>query len=398
MGETKLKPKHNQYKTNTKPNFDSRKESTKMNISSLKPIQIDTADALAKVEQATKNQSLRTSTPRTFDPNFPLFSFTTNDKHLVYIPNFFTEDEEGKKELITEKAYVHAIQKGRQFMQLRATHGLQGLEEYGISGNSPLNEATQTCWELYNLKYKAHAASQGIDPSDDKGEVLKPKRVELLGQRVVKDADLKIYFPIAVIETEKDPKTGINTFKPVPDTETGMPKFQLMWIEVSETQWNDKWVKVLDSLDDGDSLAGQLLSLNYKFTDNLSAEKNARRDSGKALTINIRPVNDDWKAFFAMVDEKAKDWTPAKARETIIAASLLSDEQQQAIVDDVMQDTLLELNSMKSMELGGGAPQQAIETNQGQTPADALSNFGGIQMEEETTTTTESTETLSFGK
>lgn len=367
-----------------------------MNISQLKPIQVSTPEAMQKIEKATQNQSLRTTTPRTYDPNFPLFSFTTNDKHLVYIPNFFTQDEDGNKELVTEKAYVHAIQKGRQFMQLRSTHGLQGLEEYGISGNSPLNEAVQACWELYNLKYKAHAQNQGIDPDDDKGEVLKPKRVELLGQRTVKDADLKIYFPIAVIETEKDSKTGLNTFKPVPDPTTGMPKYQLMWIEVSETQWNDKWVKVKDSLDDGESLAGQLLSLNYHFSENLSAEKNARRDSGKALTINIRPVNEDWKAFFSVVDEKAVDWTPAKARETIIAASLLSDEQQQAIVDDAMQDTLMELNTIKRMGLVGNEEQPAIgEPDNQQSPADALSNFGGLQ---EGTDTTESTKDLSFGK
>lgn len=353
-----------------------------MNISKIKPIKIESQEALEQVEKATKSQSLSTSVPRTFDANYPMFSFETNNKHLVYVPNFYTVDEEGKKHLVMESAYVHPVVNGRQFMYLRSTQGLQGLEEFGISGDSPLMQATQECWELYNLKYKQVAEAMGVDPANDTGEVLKPKRIELLNQRVVKDPVLHHYFPIVVFETEKDPKTGLNTFKFVVDQKTKVPKFKICWMDVSESQWKEKWSKVLDSLDDGETIAGQLLSLNYNFTTDISKEKNPRRDSGRALNINVRPVNDNLKSFFAELDKLAKDWTPAKAREVIIACALFSDDEQREIVDSVMQETRMELNALKAMQLGvSGAKPQAIP--EPQSPADALSNFGGVKTEED---------------
>jgi len=354
-----------------------------MNISKLKPIKIESQEALEKVERATKSQSISNASPKTFDPNFPIFSFETNNKHLVYVPNFFEEDADGNKHLIKESAYVHAITKGRQFMFLRATHGLQGLDELGISGDSPLQQAVAECWELYNLKYQQVAKSMGVDPNNDVGEVLKPKRSELLNQRVIKDPDLRHYFPIVVFETEKDPKTGLNTFKFVLDAETKLPKYEIKWMDVSDSVWNDKWVKVMDSLDEGDCLAGKLLSLNYHFSDDISNEKNPRRDSGKALSINVRQISADNVEFFAYLDEQAKEWTPAKAREVIIACALLSDEQQQEIVDDIMQETRMELNSLKALELGVGA-QQSIQAPQ-QSPENALAEFGTKDDSEEDT-------------
>lgn len=349
-----------------------------MKITKMQPIKVESQEALERVEKATKQQEMGGGSPRTFDPNFPLFRFETNNKHLIYVPNFFDEDEDGNKTLRMEAAYVHPVQKGRQFMQLRSTQGMAGLEEYGISGESPLNDAVQAGWELYNLKYKQVAESMGIDPSNDPGEVLKPKRLELLNQRTVKDADLRYYFPIVVFETEKDSKTGVSNFKYVYEEVDGvkMPKYEIMWMDVSESQWQDKWIKTMDSLDDGDSIAGKKLSLNYNFTNDLSNEKNPRRDSGKALAINIRQTAENEVEFFKYLDEQAKEWTPAKARETIIACALLTDEQQQEIVDDVMQDTYMELNALKSMQVGG--QQQIQGGNQQATPDQQLANFGGV--------------------
>ncbi|PHE64201.1 hypothetical protein COF68_04975 [Bacillus toyonensis] len=350
-----------------------------MNISKLQPIKLDSQEALAKVEKATQNQTLSTAAPRTFDPNFPMFRFETNNKHLVYIPNFYTTDDDGNKHLIRESAWIHSVTKGRQFMALRSTQGLQGLDEYGISGDSPLMKATQENWELYNIKYKQVAQAMGIDPANDVGEVLKPKRQELLSQRVVKDPDLKHYFPIVVFETSKDTKTGINTLNWVIDEQTKAPKYKIFWMEVSENTWKEKWDKVMDSLDDGDCLAGKLVSLNYNFTEDISSEKNPRRDSGKALQINIRNMKPEEADFYKHLDEQAKEWTKDKAREVIIACALLTDEQQQEIVDEVMQDVRLELAQLKNMALGvgGGEQQQQITTNQ--SPSDALASFGGVQ-------------------
>lgn len=364
-----------------------------MKINKLKPIKVESQEALEKVERAAKSQTLSVSTPRTFDPNFQIFSFTSNDKHLIYVPNFYTEDEDGNKNLIVEKAYVHAINKGRQFMQIRSTQGLEGLEEMGISGQSPFYEALQECWELYNLKYKLYADSQGIDPNNDVGDVLKPKRQELLGQRIVKEADPRYYFPVVVFETKKDPKTGLNSFNFALD-ENEQPIYQIMWMDVSDNQWTEKWDKIKDSLEEGDSIAGKLLTLNYHYTDDPSSEKNLRRDSGRALQINKRDIKPELAPFFAQLDEEAKDWTPAKARETIIACAFFSDEDQQEMVDDLMAEARLELAQLKNSALIGGAQPAIGAPQQGQTAEDKLGSFG---VETSTEETAGDDQPLSFG-
>jgi hypothetical protein len=349
-----------------------------MQISKLKPIKVD-ASALEKVEQATKEQSISSASPRTFDPNYPMFRFETNNRHLVYVPNFY-EEVDGRKELLRETAFVHSINKGRQFMQLRSTQGLAGLEELGISGESPLYEAVQECWELYNLKYKQFARAMGIDPNDDKGDVLKNKRQELLSQRVIKDPDKHHYFPIVVFETTKD-QSGLNTFQYVLD-EKGIPKYQICWMDVSDAQWNEKWEKLRDSFEDEkDCVAGKLLVLNYHFSKDINKEKNPRRDSGKALQISVRVPSEQEKELFKYLDEQAKDWTPAKAREVIVACALLSDEQQREIVDELMQETRMELDQLKKLELGLGAGSSQPQLQAPPTPEAALASFGGIKQE-----------------
>lgn len=353
-----------------------------MNIKKLEPIKAESQESLDRINQATQSQSVSNAQPRTLDPNHKLFRFVTNDKHLVYVPNFYTEDEEGNKSLQVEAPYVHAVNYGRQFMQFRATQGMQGLEEFGISGNSPLFEAVQEGWELYNLKYKMVAEQMNVDPNNDVGDVLKPKRQELLNERVVKDADAsnrRYYFPIVLFETKKDAKTGLNTFEWVLGDDD-MPKYEIQWMDVSQSQWDEKWAKLADSLDDGDCVAGKLLSLNYHFTDDISSEKNPRRDSGRNLNINIRPQKTEHAEFFKYLDGVAKDYTPAKAREVIVACALLSDEQQQGIVDEVMQESRMELASLKNLNLGiGQQNQQQLPTQGNQTPDNALANFGGVQ-------------------
>ncbi|PGF05321.1 hypothetical protein [Bacillus toyonensis] len=375
-----------------------------MNISKLKPIQLDSAEQFQAVENAVKTQSISTSVPRVFDENFPIFRFEANNKHLVYVPNFFETDEDGNKQLIREVAYVHSVTNGRAFSQYRSTQGLKGLEEYGISGNSPLMTATQECWELYNIKYKKVAEQLGVDPNDDKGEVLKPKRIELLNQRAIKDPDLKYYFPIVVFETEKDAKTGLNSFEWITHEVEGVgkiPKYKIFWMEVSENSWKNIWAKLADSMDTGDCVAGKLLSLNYNFTDDPSKEKNLRRDSGKNLQINIRQIKPQDVEFFGYLDKQAEEWTKQKARDTIIACALLTDEQQQEIVDEAMAETRLELNMLKNVQAGltGGATQQ-IETKQNQSPEELLGGFGGAINEtktEESQAETSGAEGITFG-
>ncbi|MGF2715650.1 hypothetical protein ACQUY5_25930 [Bacillus cereus] len=383
-----------------------------MNISKLKPIQLQSEDQFKAVENAVKSQTISTSVPRVFDENFPIFRFEANNKHLIYIPNFFDVDEDGNKVLRKESAFVHSVTNGRAFAQYRSTQGLKDpvLEEAGISGNSPLMSATQECWELYNIKYKAIAEQLGVDPNDDKGEVLKPKRMDLLNARAIKDPDLKYYFPIVVFETEKDTKTGLNSFDWITHEVEGvgtLPKYKIFWMEVSESAWTNNWAKLSDSLKKGDCIAGKLLSLNYNFTDDPSKEKNLRRDSGKNLKINIRPAEPEDARLFEYLDNQAKDWTKQKARETIIACALLTDEQQKEIADEAMAETRLELNMLKNQQAGltGGAKTQSIETTENQSPEALLGNFGGVagetnatQINEEKQPVTADAGGISFGQ
>ncbi|MEC2463569.1 hypothetical protein P9X10_01460 [Bacillus cereus] len=373
-----------------------------MNISKLQPIKVDSAEQLQAIENAVKTQTISTSVPRVFDDNFPIFRFEANNKHLIYIPNFYVTDADGNKELLKETAYVHSVTNGRSFAQYRSTHGLKGLEKWGISGNSPLMAGSQECWELYNIKYKQIAEQLGIDPNDDKGEVLKPKRIDLLNARTIKDPDTRYFFPIVVFETEKDPKTGLNSFDWVLHDVEGVgqiPKYEIFWMEVSENAWTNNWAKLSDSLKKGDCIAGKLLSLNYHFSDDPSKEKNLRRDSGKNLKINIRPSEPEDAQLFAYLDEQAKEWTPEKAREVIIACALLTDEQQQEIVDEAMQETRMELNTLKNLAtkaVEGGQVTQQIET-QGQDASNVLASFGGVAETKEIPTEGEQQQPVSVG-
>ena len=114
---------------------------------------------LGTLVKGAEDQEISRGPKRTSDPNFPVFATPVNQDILVYVPRTNVVAGENGEEMKMLPVHIHDWHNGKQYGQLRCINNLVGdvYEQLGYDGTCPACEATQECWELYNIKLEAEA-------------------------------------------------------------------------------------------------------------------------------------------------------------------------------------------------------------------------------------------------
>ena len=334
-----------------------------------------TAEQLESLTTQYQQQTGKSAVPKTYDPSYPVFEIPVNGKELIYVPNHVVMDAMGELTLRKDKFFAHQVLDRKSRVTVRCNSGVE-LEELNLDKSCPLCDAMQTAWELYNLEYAEIAKSKSIAiDSPEAKDGLSQVRKDLLGDMVVKPAEAWLTFPIIVFECmEKD---GNKVLSPKRDKDgrlIGKP----MWYSIREKGFIERWAKTLETATspDGSELppthpGGLWFILNYTYES--KDGKHDKMQSAKNLAVNYKPMvgYSEWETYY---DELTKDWTPAKAMETVCANVLRSKEEQQEVCDEIVKPALEKiamLKMSKAKELTGSTePQTSAEA--------ALASFGAV--------------------
>lgn len=224
-----------------------------------------TVEEREAITQASARQTGNMSSPKTYDPNYPLFEVPVNQKLLVYIPNHTIVDADGVSKIRADVFTAHECRAGKSFLSVRCS-GEVVSEQLNLDGSCPVCNAISECWELYNYQWRELCKMRGYDPeSPEADEALKNEKKELLDQRAVKKAEQYITFPIVVVDCEEG--------KTVPKKDAqGKLSGKPMFYTIKMSSFDDKWKTAFDALEDDDASdynpAGRWAILN--FTDRKS--------------------------------------------------------------------------------------------------------------------------------
>lgn len=341
-----------------------------MSISSImQPVKLP-ADKTKAVTEALNKQDMKRKTPKSIDENFPLWETLINDAALVYIPNVTTTTESGQVVFDKGIAHTYAIKIGNQFLEMRSTQGLSGLDEYGISGQDPLQEAQSVNWDLYNLKVDAKAAELQVEPKSDL-EAMKTFRRQVLDQFTVKQANLYYYFPIVEIKTNKG-EDGTHDVRKIYTDGEGQISAKPYFFKVSEASYIKKFKPIEDTLMEGDTLGGKFYRFAYITGKETSELSNPKRDSGLAFTVTKLDLGENGAKIATALDAKVVEFTEEKAREVIISLMITDDAVHQDVADQAVRSVLDEIETLKALANAG--------INQGSkagNPEDAMRQLGG---------------------
>lgn len=319
------------------------------------------------------NQEIQKGTPRTTDPNFPVFATPVNSDILVYVPMTNTVTDENGMDMKVLHSHIHDAKIGKGFTSIRCISGLSAnpaFDALGYDGTCPACEATREAWELYRLKLDAEAKRIGIDPQNDANDVLKPAREKILGEMDIKGAEEYVTFPIVIIPTKAK-------FQPADDA---LQNLQVVFVHWRKKRYDDAIIGALDTMMVNPGHPAGMFWL-WKFTYDTQGKQANARDSAK--NAKYTPITDQnamtmLDQFKPVAEEKAKEFTLLKAAEVVVATQFLYKEDMEVEVNKVMSKTrqLLELAQV------GGAPALGAPAGQpvGQLGAgNPLANFGVAQ-------------------
>lgn len=320
------------------------------------------------ITTASAQQTGKQAFVKSYDQDYPVFDIPVNQKVLVYIPNHTVLGEDGTVSMRMDKFAAHPCREGRSHYDIRCAAGVM-IPSLGLDGSCPLCDAIQRNWDLYNFEYKNLAESRGmsVDAPEAK-EGLRSERTQLLDKMAIKKATTWMTFPIVVIECEE--KDGQLTTTPKLDAE-GKLVGKVMWYSIRENTFNDKWVAGYDSVDTEDgsvptSPAGLWAILNYTCQSKNGTP--SKKDSARALKVTFKTMSEKYNPYAEVFNEMTKDWTPEKARETVVLDALRDMDELKEVTDTLMKpvDDNLQLIAMQ---------KSASATNATST-SDALANFG----------------------
>ena len=322
-----------------------------------------TIEQQVAISSASAKQTGSVSSPKTYDPAYPLFEIPVNQKVLVYIPkhNPYYLDAAGQPVLdkdgqpiprtYVDKFAAHQVRIGKAYSTVRCSGGIVDPAN-NLDGSCPLCDASQKCWDLYNIQYEELCRSRGLAvDSVEAQEQLKDKRKELIQNMVIHKPDITYTFPIVVIETED------GTMKPKIQ-EDGTIKGTPCFYSAKEMTYEDKWGKPWEAMIDngqaelGTEPNGWWAVLNFTYTPS-SGEPN-KRDSARALAVSYAKKEgfEQWEAYF---DELTKDWDAQKAREVLVANSFRDMDEMQAAADEIIKPVLDQLRMHDAQAVNGSA-------------------------------------------
>lgn len=333
------------------------------------------AESAQKIAQAGASWTGSSARPKSYDPNFPVFEVPINQRVLVYIPNHTVVAEDGSMDLRADRFPAHPCMEGRSFLNIRCINGFVNDDpQLNWDGTCPICSGLGEVWDLYNKQYREIAASKGLSPdAPEAQELLKQDRIELLTNRVIKEPEEWLTFPIVVIECQE--KDGVKTVTPKlsPDGKLiGTP----MWYCIRKRTFQEKWEAGYDSIDGEapSSPAGLWAVLNFTYTP--KSGKCDKMGSAKALKVTFKPMDGyaEWANYF---DKLTEDWTPSKAQEVLELDSIRSMEETQEVADALLKPVREKL-ALYSLGTAPAAP--AVTQNANATQA--LENFGATPVAE----------------
>lgn len=331
----------------------------KRTMKKLQPV-VFSQEENAELQNQLGVQTEQRATPKSRDPlNYPVFEVPVNKKVLVYVPNHIVQNEEGVDTLRMDKPLLHSITQGKRFLNFRCINGL-AIDGTDFTGECPLCEAKDEPWDLANLIIEQKCKAQGLDPEDTENKAVKGIRSDAFSDRALKDASRHYTFPIVVFETLNDDG---KTF--VKDEEGGY-KYQVMWYDVSENQYNKTWAKALEAMEDEPTHpGGHFFLLNYCYTPK-NGQPN-KRDSAQNLVVSARNIKGS-DAVRKLLDEQTESWTPQLAQQMVINNAIYAPSDLKDIADDALEATrnLLALYQAKdatgdTQAIEGGEPTFKLE-------------------------------------
>lgn len=283
------------------------------------------------LRQETTTQEVVRGIPKSEDPvNFPVFEVPVNKKVLVYVPNHTYIDSDGVEQLLMDKPLLHPVTDGKVYRYYRCISSLSGNTGYSGDG-CPLCEAVAEPWTLANYVLENKCKAQGLSKDDTDNETVKSLRSVAYGARVIKEPNRYYTFPIVVFETKNDDG------KTLCYDDDGNVLFKIMWYHISELQYEDKWVKAFEGMDDEPTHpGGHMFILNYCYTPK-RGEPN-KRDSAKALNVTYKRTK-DFDTVAKQLDEMTKEWTPEKAREVVISNQFYTEDDLRYAADTLLAHT-----------------------------------------------------------
>lgn len=277
-------------------------------------------------------QELKTGTPKSTDSNkYPVWSVAVGKKVLIYVPNHTEQDADGIDRLRMDKPFIHAMTMGKRFPTYRCINGIV-MEKHGLSGSCPLCEGSKEPWDLANLIIEQKCKAEGLDPADTENKAVKNIRSAAFSDRLLKDAQKHVTFPIVVFDTVND---DAKTF--VKDAE-GNISYKIYWYDCSESVWEDKWMKCLESIEDEPSHpGGNFFVLNYIYTTKNNQPQIAR-DAARAMTISPRTIKGSEK-LRAVLDDATAEWTPSLAQQVLYANMIYTEADLEDVANEVLEPT-----------------------------------------------------------
>lgn len=304
-----------------------------------KPKPIKLSDEVKQaINDKLNNQQIQ-KVSKSLDPvNFPVFEVPTGKKVLIYVPNH-TVDTENGKELAMDKPLIHPVQEGNSYGNYRCISGIVANDANGnviFNGTCPLCDGVSVPWTLANLRIKQKCMQLKLDPNDKENPQVKTIRSSEFSARMIKEAMRYFTFPIVVINTKNDDgKT------PATDAD-GQYICTPMWYHISEAQYTKVWEPVLEGIAENDESIGEdenvtpggrFFTLNFIY-DTKGKEAN-KRDAARNLSIIARNFKNSGELKTAL-DEATKEWTPSKARETVVTNLLYSYDDLEAAANDIL--------------------------------------------------------------
>jgi hypothetical protein len=317
--------------------------------------------------EGSQNQEVQKGTPRTTDPNYPVFATPINEDVIVYIPSVNVRATENGNVMDVLNALIHDGKKGRSFVSLRCVSGLNSehFHELGYDGICPACEATRDAWDLYNLKMAAEAKRLNIDPQNDPSDTLKPVREKILQEMDLKGAEEYVTFPIVIIPT-KGQKV------PADDVLQSMRVEYVFW---RKKRYEEAILGALSSLMVNPGHPAGLFWF-WKFSYDAKGKQHTARDSAKNAKYSIITEAQALQMYEPLkeaAEAKASTFTLLKAAEVIVANQFMYKEDIEAEVTSIMQKTRTQLDMAKlgsTPALGSG---QTASLTPGTNP---LTNFG----------------------
>lgn len=336
-----------------------------------KPKQFKNEEAFKNVAEASVKQTGGVKRPKTVDEvKYPFFEVPVNSKVLVYIPNH-RQVIDGEAVIRADRGAFHNVRSKSMFGTVRCSSGLIA-EEDGFDGSCPFCQAVSECWDLFGIEKKEIALSKGI-PVDQESEELRSIGRSLMEKMAVTKADRKITFPIVVIEgVEGKPTT------PKLD-EKGNLCYKVMWYQLREATFMEKWLKPLEDEDDT-CPAGRWAILNYTYES--KDGKHNKMMSAQKLVVSYKNMSADYKAWAEEFDRLTEEWTPKLASETVIANFYLDNKDGAEYCDEIMADTREKLTLYKSLSPTGAVAPNPPQNSVGATQSAqaVLNNFGSKPM------------------